>query len=57
MFKSLVFLAGFGSVALAATVKYDWDITWVNAAPDGVVRPVIGKLMGDLIPLVGGSII
>ncbi|KAI5923106.1 Cupredoxin [Camillea tinctor] len=26
----------------AATVKYDWEITWVNASPDGFVRPVIG---------------
>jgi len=29
-------------VASAATVEYDWDITWVNAAPDGFQRPVIG---------------
>ena len=32
-------LAGLGS---AAVVEYDWDITWVNAAPDGFMRPVVG---------------
>lgn len=32
-------LAGLTS---AAVVEYDWDITWVNAAPDGFMRPVIG---------------
>lgn len=26
----------------AGTVTYDWDITWVSAAPDGFTRPVIG---------------
>lgn len=30
------------SLARAATVTYDWDVTWVWAAPDGVGRPVIG---------------
>lgn len=30
------------SVASAATVTYNWDVTWVNAAPDGFMRPVIG---------------
>ena len=30
-------------VSLAATVTYNWDITWVLANPDGrLVRPVIG---------------
>lgn len=29
-------------VILADTVTYDWEITWVNAAPDGFSRPVIG---------------
>ncbi|KIH87025.1 iron transport multicopper oxidase fet3 precursor [Sporothrix brasiliensis 5110] len=28
--------------AIAATVSYDWDVTWVNASPDGFERPVIG---------------
>ncbi|KIH89512.1 ferrooxidoreductase Fet3 [Sporothrix brasiliensis 5110] len=30
------------SRTLAATVTVNWDITWVNAAPDGFSRPVIG---------------
>lgn len=30
------------AVASAKLVEYDWDITWVNAAPDGFSRPVIG---------------
>ena len=28
--------------ATAATVVYNWSITWVEAAPDGFKRPVIG---------------
>lgn len=27
---------------LAATVSYDWEVTWVTAAPDGFSRSVIG---------------
>jgi hypothetical protein len=31
------------AAALAATVTYNWDITWVEADPDGSLRrPVIG---------------
>jgi len=30
------------SSALAATVTYNWDITYVTAAPDGFSRQVIG---------------
>lgn len=30
------------ALADAATVSYDWHVTWVNAAPDGFARPVIG---------------
>ena len=30
------------SCAWAGVVTYDWDVTWVNAAPDGFARPVIG---------------
>lgn len=26
----------------AATVTYNWEATWVNAAPDGFSKPVIG---------------
>ncbi|KAK9782843.1 hypothetical protein SCAR479_01186 [Seiridium cardinale] len=28
--------------AWADTITYNWDVTWVNAAPDGFARPVIG---------------
>ena len=27
---------------LSKTVHYDWNVTWVTAAPDGFSRPVIG---------------
>jgi iron transport multicopper oxidase len=30
------------SLARAGTVTYNWQTTWVNAAPDGFTRPVIG---------------
>lgn len=29
-------------VSFAKDVYHDWHITWVNAAPDGFTRPVIG---------------
>lgn len=35
-------LLSLASLARAGTVTYDWDVTWVNAAPDGFSRPVIG---------------
>ncbi|ORY65291.1 Cupredoxin [Pseudomassariella vexata] len=40
----LVSLFALGQVVgtIAKTVSYDWEITWVNAAPDGFERPVIG---------------
>jgi len=28
--------------ALAKTVTYNWDVTWVWASPDGFGRPVVG---------------
>ncbi len=37
-----LFLLGFGPLALAKTVHYNWNIGWVTAAPDGFSRPVIG---------------
>lgn len=37
-----ILLLGLVSFACAATVEVYWDITWVNAAPDGYSRPVIG---------------
>ncbi|KAH0550876.1 hypothetical protein GP486_007760 [Trichoglossum hirsutum] len=41
MFKLLALLAIFPAYS-AATVIFNWDITWVTAKPDGVSRPVIG---------------
>ncbi|KAK2000242.1 multicopper oxidase [Colletotrichum falcatum] len=41
MLSSLVALA-WANAALAATVTYTWEATWVNVAPLGVSRPVIG---------------
>lgn len=38
LFSSLL-LAG---AAIAAEVTYNWEATWVTAAPDGKPRPVIG---------------
>ena len=39
---SLFFLS-FATVIYSAEVKYDWELTWVDANPDGrSVRPVIG---------------
>ncbi|KAF2097959.1 hypothetical protein NA57DRAFT_66467 [Rhizodiscina lignyota] len=35
-----LFLLGFGQLAFSALFK--WDVTWVDAAPDGFNRPVIG---------------
>jgi iron transport multicopper oxidase len=35
-------LAFFLQGARAATVVYNWAITWVEASPDGFKRPVIG---------------
>ena len=44
MMRSLCTILFLGLVrfACAATVEVYWDITWVNAAPDGYSRPVIG---------------
>jgi iron transport multicopper oxidase len=30
------------AAAEAATVRFDWEVSWVTAAPDGFARPVIG---------------
>lgn len=40
-FSSLAALS-LAVLAKAGTVEYNWDITWVWAAPDGFGRPVIG---------------
>ncbi|KAJ5832021.1 CAZyme family AA1 [Penicillium riverlandense] len=40
---SLVLLAAWAAkLGLAKDVYLKWDVTWVNAAPDGFERPVIG---------------
>jgi len=40
---TLLLLLAKGLTALAATVEYDWNITWVMANPDGLLeRPVMG---------------
>jgi iron transport multicopper oxidase len=39
---SLLFLS-FATLIYSAVVTYDWELTWVNANPDGrLVRPVMG---------------
>ncbi|KAH0544590.1 hypothetical protein FGG08_001239 [Glutinoglossum americanum] len=42
MFKLLILFAISQAFSAAATVIFNWDITWVSASPDGVSRPVIG---------------
>jgi len=42
MYRPFLSALGLASVATAAVVSYDWHVTWVNAAPDGFSRPVIG---------------
>lgn len=44
MWSLLVSLAllCFGTVARAAVVTINWNVTWVWASPDGFGRPVIG---------------
>jgi iron transport multicopper oxidase len=41
-FSFLILLSQAVVGALAATVTYDWEVTWVDAAPDGFARSVIG---------------
>lgn len=39
----LLALSGLVALTDAATITYDWNITWVNANPDGMAeRPVMG---------------
>jgi iron transport multicopper oxidase len=42
MLKCIIALLAAASLALANTVTYNWDITWVSRAPDGFSRQVIG---------------
>ncbi|KAJ5176867.1 Multicopper oxidase abr1 [Penicillium canariense] len=40
---NLLLLAGFAAkLAAAKDVYLNWNVTWVNASPDGYTRPVIG---------------
>ncbi len=41
IFLTLLIL-GLCHISFAKTVTYNWDLTWVTAAPDGFARPVIG---------------
>lgn len=39
----LIPLCGLVALTKAAIITYDWNITWVNANPDGMAeRPVMG---------------
>lgn len=38
----LILVSGLIQLITAKVVYLQWDITWVNAAPDGYERPVIG---------------
>ena len=42
MFALVLMLFGLGQLALAKTVYYEWNVTYVTAAPDGFERRVIG---------------
>jgi iron transport multicopper oxidase len=42
MLKSSVLFLASATAAFAGTVTYNWEVTWVNAAPDNFSRPVIG---------------
>lgn len=39
---SFVLFATWLQLAIAKDVYLDWNVTWVNASPDGFERPVIG---------------
>ncbi|KAI1167775.1 Cupredoxin [Nemania serpens] len=41
---------------LAATITYDWEVTWVWAAPDGVGRPIIGINNSWPCPMIQASV-
>jgi iron transport multicopper oxidase len=41
LYSALAFLL-LATDAIAATVSYNWDVTWVTASPDGFERPVVG---------------
>lgn len=41
-FNVLLLASWAAKLAAAKDVYLDWNVTWVNAAPDGFERPVIG---------------
>lgn len=46
---NLLYVLCLAQATLAATIIYNWDITWVEANPDGKLRrPVIGTYNGSL---------
>lgn len=40
----------------AAIITYDWEVTWVWAAPDGVGRPIIGINNSWPCPMIQASV-
>ena len=42
MLRAILLLALQVAATAATTVYQTWDIDWINAAPDGVMRPVVG---------------
>lgn len=41
-FRSIIVALSLIAVSNAAVVEHYWEATWVEAAPDGYTRPVIG---------------
>ena len=39
--RVLIIALVFASSINAATVTYNWSLSWIYAAPDGVTRPII----------------
>lgn len=37
-----IWLPALASYVYAATVTYNWNVTWVSVSPDGFRRPAIG---------------
>jgi hypothetical protein len=54
----LIYALALTQTALAATITYNWDITWVKANPDGLwERPVIGMPLSLSLPDVFGALL
>ncbi|TGJ88672.1 hypothetical protein E0Z10_g59 [Xylaria hypoxylon] len=52
----LLFISIHTITVLAATVTYNWEVTWVWAAPDGFGRPLIGINNSWPCPIIEASI-